>query len=188
LKALDNIQVIIEAAREKKASAQRTLVDHFSDYLYAIAIRYMSDREFAKDMLQKSWLKILNNLESFDPYKGSFKSWSSKIVINTCLSEYRKNKQQILTINEEVLEINTEESSAIDKLETKEILKLVSELPEHYRQVFNLSVIDGYSHKEIGEMMDVTDLVSRTRLKRAKNIIRENYSKLINYTSWEKTI
>lgn len=183
-----NIQVVITAAIKKQPVDQRALVDHYSDYLYAIAIRYMGNREEAKDVLQLSWIKAFQNLQKFDLTKGSFKSWIAKIVINTCLSEHRKNKVNLVAIHQDHYNIILNTESAIDKMASEEILEIVSQLPDHYRQVFNMASIDGYSHKEISDLLGITELVSRTRLKRAKEYLRKTFSNLINYTSWEKTI
>jgi RNA polymerase sigma-70 factor (ECF subfamily) len=112
----------------------------------------------------------------------------SKITINTCLNELKKKKEFILPIHEDIQLVFNDEAHPIDKMEAGKILEIVAQLPEHYREVFNMAAIDGFSHKEIGELLGVTELVSRTRLKRARNIIKLNFTKLINYTSWEKTI
>lgn len=138
--------------------------------------------------MQKSWIKAFKSLQNYDGNKGEFKSWMSKITINTCLNELKKKKEFILPIHEEIQIVFNDEAHPIDKMEAGKILEIVAQLPEHYREVFNMAAIDGFSHKEIGELLGVTELVSRTRLKRARNIIRQNFTKLINYTSWERTI
>lgn len=188
MKDIANIQVIISGAISKQPKEQRALVDHYSDYLYAIAIRYMGNREDARDILQQSWIKAFKHLHQYDGQKGSFKSWISKIVINTCIYQFKTKKTNFITLDKSHLALASQDESIIDKMSSDEILEIISQLPDHYRQVFNMAVIDGYSHKEIAEILNVTELVSRTRLKRAKEKLKSTFSNLIQYTSWEKTV
>ncbi len=146
----------------------------------------MGNREDARDQLQIAWIKIFDNLSSFDIEKGEFKSWISKILINTCLSTYRKNNKHWEDLKDYNLTFLPGEDIIMDQLEAKEILELVSKLPESYRQVFNMAIIDGYKHKEIAEAIGITEILSRTRLKRAKNMLRIQFEKLTKFVTWEK--
>lgn len=181
------IQIAIEKAKKQDPKGQRLLVSNFSDYLYAIAIRYMGDREDARDALQKSWLRILKNIHQYDANRGQFKSWIARITINVCLSEFRSKSTVLLPISEEALSYSSDDFSIIEKMTEQEILQKIQLIPNHYRQVFNLAVIDGYSHKEIGERLNITEPLSRTRLKRAKQLLQQQFKGLAKNTPWIRT-
>ncbi|MEM9544843.1 MAG: sigma-70 family RNA polymerase sigma factor [Bacteroidota bacterium] len=179
-----NIQKIIAGCIEKQPKAQRMLVNQYGDLLYAICIRYIGDREKAKDTLQLSFLRILNNIHKHDPKKGKLTSWMTKVTINVCLSQLRKRKVDIVAIDNEVIQIPEKNETIIEKLTTDEILAEVAKLPDAYREIFNLAVIDGYSHKVIGEMMGIEEASSRSRLSRAKSMLRDQLSKIKTRESW----
>ena len=182
---LDNkIQKIIEGCIQKQPKAQRMLVDQFGDLLYAICIRYIGDRQKAKDALQMSFLRILNNIHMHDPQKGKLTSWMTRVTINVCLSELRKKKTEMIPIDNEVIQIPQNNETIIEKMTTDEILAVVEKLPDAYREIFNLAVIDGYSHKAIGEMLDIEEASSRSRLSRAKSMLRDLLSKIKTSESW----
>lgn len=178
------LQKIIEGCMAKDARSQRLLVGYFSDLLYAICIRYMGSRVVAKDALQISLLKILNAIDRYDANKGPIESWVSTITINSCLTLLRQKKVEVINIDE----INTNEpkvdENILADMSEKEILKLVSELPPLYREVFNLYVIDGYGHAEIAELVGTTEEASRARLARAKKVLRQELSKMKKQESW----
>ena len=116
MKEQQSIQVAIELAKEQTPKGQRYLVNYFSDYLYAIAIRYMGNREDARDVLQKSWLRILDNIQQYDADRGQFKSWIARITINVCLSEFRSKSTKLLPISEEALSHPDSDFSIIEKM------------------------------------------------------------------------
>lgn len=180
----NNIQKIIQGCIQKQPKAQRMLVNQFGDLLYAICIRYIGNREKAKDALQLSLLRILNNIHLHDPKKGKLTSWMTKVAINVCLSELRKKKMNLVSIHNEVIQISENNETVIEKLTTDEILSVVEKLPDNYREVFNLAVIDGYSHKAIAEMLDIEEASSRSRLSRAKRMLREHLSQIKTRESW----
>ena len=180
----NNIQKIVEGCIQKQPKAQRLLVNQYGNLLYAICIRYLGDREKAKDSLQISFLRILNNIHSHDPKRGKLTSWMTKVTINVCLSELRKKKVDLITIDNEIIQIPEYNETIIEKLTTDEILSVVEKLPDAYREIFNLAVIDGYSHKAIGEMLNIEEASSRSRLSRAKSMLRDQLSKIKTRESW----
>ncbi|MDF1695892.1 MAG: sigma-70 family RNA polymerase sigma factor [Saprospiraceae bacterium] len=180
----NNIQQIIEGCIKKQPKAQRLLVDQFGNLLYAICIRYVGDREKAKDAIQMSFLRILNNIHMHDPQKGKLTSWMTKVTINVCLSELRKKKLDMVSIDNEIIQIPEKNETIIEKLTTDEILSVVEKLPDAYREIFNLAVIDGFSHKQIGEMLEIEEASSRSRLSRAKSMLRDQLSKIKKRESW----
>jgi len=139
-------------------------------------LKYAPNRTEAEDSLQDAFITIFKRIEQYEG-KGSFEGWMKRITVNTVLQKYRK-KRLFDIPNEEQLE-------AVDEIEVENVdvplqylLQIVQELPDRYRLVFNLYVLDGYSHKEIAEMLDISDGTSKSNLARARMILKtkiENY-------------
>jgi len=133
-----------------------------------------------------SLLKILKNIKQFDFRKAKFESWVTTITINTCLSQLKKINLEVLTSNYNNVLDTPYNENVIDQMSTSELLNTIKGLPDGLREVFNLSVIDGYSHKEIGIQLGIKESSSRSRLTRAKQLLRENLSNLKQYEPWLK--
>lgn len=179
-----NIQKIIAGCRKKRPAQQKAFVREFADFLYAICLRYVGDREEARDFLQISLFKILDKIDSFDNSKGSIRSWISTITINTCISEMRKKRPHLLPIIDEALQAKSADISILDELNIEVIMNLIQNLPDIYRQVFNLVEVDGYSHQEVGDMLGIEAGSSRSRLARSKAILRQQILQLEKNESW----
>lgn len=151
-------------------------------YLMSICVRYTRNQDLAKETLNVGFLKILNNL---DKYKEEipFKAWIRRIMINTLIDEYRKNKKQSEVIdyveeyydNSEYAELN----SALDRINTAKIHELITKLPPMAQQVFNLFVVDGYSHKEIAEMLSIEEGTSKWHLNSARTKLKEMLEQIV---------
>lgn len=167
----------------KDNNAQKQLVDLQGKNLFALCIRYMGDRSLAKDILQESFIRIFQNIDQYDPDKGALENWMKTITIRMCLNALKSRKQydNIYNMNGEVQknvsEAHIQNPKAIEKLNTDDLLVLVENLPSRYREVFNLSVIEGYSHAEISKMLDIKESSSRSRLTRAKEMLRNKFKK-----------
>ena len=185
-----DIQQIITGCIKKERQFQRVLVDKYSGLLYAICCRYLQGTDEANDGLQEILIRIFQNLDSFDQSKGSFEGWATTIAIRHCLTKLRKKNLKILStedklVNQASYEIETDILSNYDLIH---ITKFVADLPETYRSVFNLAAIDGYSHKEVSQLLGISEATSRTRLNRAKNILKDRISRLTKTESWVDTI
>jgi RNA polymerase sigma-70 factor (ECF subfamily) len=155
-------------------------------------VRYARDKDEAKDLVQEGFLRVFKNLEQYDS-KGSLEGWVRRVMVNTAINHYRKNAKDLLNFMEEEkvlrLEQQDEEASYEASLLTAEqILAMVQQLTPTYRTVFNLSVVDGYSHKEIAELMGITESTSRSNLVKARLKLQEmvntetkKYIKRVNY-------
>ncbi len=164
---------LIQDCQSNKRAAQRMLYDRYSDMLMGIAQRYARDDHESFDILQNSFMKIFTKINSFVIGEGSFEGWMNRIVVNEALQLYRKNKK-IFYSDTEIMNNQPEvENSAIDLLEAEDILKLLEDLPDGYRIVFNLNVVEGYSHKEIGEILGIKESASRSQLSRAKKVLQK---------------
>lgn len=184
MKNPSNIQKIINGCCKKRPRFQRQFVERYSDFLYAICCRYMGSRSLAKDQLQISLMKILDKIQTYDPKKAKIESWISTVTINTCLTELRRKTPHILPINEIPSKTQQVNPSIIDELKTGEILKIIESLPDIYREVFNLVEIDGFSHREIGELLGIKESSSRARLARSKEMLRNKITLINKKESW----
>ena len=159
----DLIKVCIEGDRRM----QKELYDRFSPKMYAVCLRYMGNADDAQDILQEGFIKIYKNLERFRG-DGSFEGWVRRIFVNTAIEQIRKKKMDVsLTEKEETIEYKS--VSAVDTINEKDLLKIVSGLSPGYRSVFNMYVVEGYQHYEIAEVLGITESTSRSALCKARN-------------------
>ena len=177
--------LIINGCLNNEASAQKALVDSYVGYLFTVARRYMPDEPSAQDALQEGFIKVFQNFHQFSKERGKLKSWMSRIVANECLRRRKKYIDYYQSEDPESLYIKAD-PKVWSKLHEEEILNLVRELPDQYRMVFNLYVMEGYDHKEIGERLQINASTSRSNLARAKAILRKRIIQTENDNSWEK--
>lgn len=176
---------LILACLKKDEKAQRDLVHRYSPYLYTIARRYMPDNSSAKDILQESLIKVFKNIHQFNLNQGNLKAWMAKIVVNESIR--RRKKYLHNHLNDETAIIIKVEPRVESNLGQEDLIRLIQELPEAYKVVFNLYVIDGYSHDEIAKKLDIAASTSRSNLSRAKSILKKRLSLTEKYQkSWEK--
>ena len=165
------IPAIIEGCRREERSCQRELVDRFSPQLFTVALRYLPDHAHAKDVLQDSLVKILTRIGQYNA-SGSFEGWMTQVVITTALNRLdRKWMRREQSTEAEFLD-STVPPCALDSLAAEDILKCIARLPDGYRHVFNLYAIEGYRHREIAQMMDITEVNSRAKYARARRMLQ----------------
>jgi len=159
------------------SSAQKALYTLFAGKLFAICLRYTKNRQEAEDWLQDSFVKIFQNLDKFKG-EGSFEGWTKRITVNHILSEYRKKKNQgsVLDIDD-VLDLDDIQTSPHSALLYEELITFINLLPEGKKLVFNLAVIEGYSHKEIAELLNITEGASRGQLAKAREMLIQIHNK-----------
>lgn len=165
---------LIELCKKGVAAAQSKLYAQYKNQWFTICLRYVNKREDAMDVLQNALIKIYTKLSQFNPELGSFKSWSSRVVVNESIMFQRKywNNNEVSGLNLEI--INKEEKSkAISNLTLEELTQTIQKLPHGYRMVFNLFEIDGYSHKEIATKLSISEGTSKSQLFKAKSILRK---------------
>lgn len=173
---------IINSCISGKRDAQKQLYLLLLPYLRAVVNRYLKDTSYSKDVLQESFVKIFRNIDTYDYLKAPIKSWAAKIVIRNSLNY---NKRIIGISNEEfVIEKHqTVELSKIDQLTDQDILVYFKKMPQQYFEVFNLFVIDGYSHAEISEILNINQSLSRKRLSRARAWVKKTFIEEPNWSS-----
>ncbi len=167
-----NIKKLIASCKKQEWAAQKELYLLFADEMMSIAIRYASDINSAKDLVQETFLIFFKKIDQYDENKGALGAWLRRILINKSYAFYHKNKRLDYDGDEIATAELSAETSAIELLEAEDIIKLIQQLPEGCRIIFNLKVVEGYSHKEIGEMLDITASASRSQLSRAKQMLR----------------
>ena len=169
---LPNDHDLIEGCLLGNPVMQKKLYDKYAPKMYGICLRYAANPEDAKDILQDGFVKVYINLSKFKA-AGSFEGWMRRIFVNTAIEHYRR-KNQLYAISENQEEnIPNQDISALDELAAEDIIRLISELPNGYRTVFNLFAVEGYSHKEIATMMNITEGTSKSQYARAKAWLQE---------------
>ena len=168
-----SLPILIQGCVEKNTKAQEQLYQLYAGKLFAVSLKYSKNYAEAQDNLQEGFLLIFDKIGQYN-FKGSFDGWAKRVMINHVLQQYRKTTFLEL-VNDVVDESETEIDD--DNVSLEFLLKIVQELPDRYRLVFNLYVLDDYSHKEIAEMLDISTGTSKSNLARAKMILKEKIDK-----------
>ena len=134
--------------------------------------RYARNQPEAEDMLQDAFISIFNHINQFKSV-GSFEGWLKKITVNAAISVLQKRKVRIVAISEDQHELESPDFNVLSALDTEELLKLIRQLPDGYRMIFNLYVIEGYSHDEIAGMLKIKTATSRSQLSKARAMLKE---------------
>lgn len=171
MKEKDHLNKIIANCVKGDLRSQEELYKKFYGYGMSIALRYSSSRENAVEILNDSFLKVFNKISDFNT-DNDFKSWFRRIIINTSIDAYRKERNNIVTITESKNNIFVD-NEAICNLRVEEIINIIQKLPSQYKMIFNMYEIEGFTHEEISERLDINISTSRSNLSRAKNKIKE---------------
>lgn len=157
---------------EENSKYQKALFDKYSGLLLTICRRYFPDHSLAEDALQEGFIRIFKKLDQFK-FEGSFEGWMKRIVVNICLRKLQKETKRYDWSELDKSEIKPIKPIAESGIYEEELLNLLERLPRGYRTVFNLYAIDGYSHKEIGEKLNITDSTSRSQLVKARKMLQK---------------
>ena len=174
--ALDDI---VKGCAEGKRQAQEDLYRLLAGKMYSVCLRYSRDQDEAKDNLQDGFIKVYSNIKQFKG-AGSFEGWVRRIMVNTALQKYRGQSQLYALNDNETKAYNIPVENVMDAMGEKELLEMIKELPPRYKLVFNMYAIEGYSHKEISEMLDITEGTSKSNLSRARDILQIKLKKLMD--------
>ena len=168
---------LIKGCIEHNPQTQRMLFEQYAGKFMTVCLRYAIDQMEAEDMLQEGFVRIFNNLHQFK-FEGSFEGWMRRIVVNVCLKHLQKRKIQFKEIEIEGNNEPTINPYAYNNLGAEELMKLINQLPDGYRTVFNLSVIEGYSHDEIAVLLGIQASTSRSQLVKARRLLQEQIIQL----------
>lgn len=161
-------QKLIDLCIKGDRIAQKVVYDRLASRMFPLCIRYVGDRSAAQDILQEGFITLFSKIASYKG-NGSFEGWARKIFVNTALMYLRK--KDALKMSDELENargLSTDVASQMENIGYKELMKLVTSLPPGFRTVFNMYVVEGYSHKEIAEMLNISETTSRTQLSRAR--------------------
>ncbi|XOV67965.1 MAG: RNA polymerase sigma factor [Fluviicola sp.] len=181
----EHLKEIISGCIRKDRRAQEELFRLYYGKMLGVCMRYARDRDSAEEMLQEGFIKVFDKLEGFD-YKGSFEGWMRRIVANTAIDQIRKSKKDpLLTDNDEDFKLGAEDR-VVEKEEREALeiraelaMEAIQQLSPAYRAVFNLYVMEEYTHKEIGEILGISEGTSKSNLAKAKmnlqKILKERF-------------
>lgn len=164
---------LIKRCLDNDNAALKELYDAYAPKMFGVCLRYAKNEMEAEDILQDGFIKIFSNLHRFK-YEGSFEGWLRRTFVNTAINNYKKNLKHAREMDIDDVEAeNLKDEKVLDRISADEILAIVQSLPEGYKVVFNLNVIEGYTHKMIGQMLNVSENTSKSQLLRAKRLLRE---------------
>jgi RNA polymerase sigma-70 factor (ECF subfamily) len=173
---------LIKACIAKDPRAQRMLYDQYAGKMLAVCQRYCSSTEEAEDAFHEGFVKVFTKIKDYK-FDGAFGGWIRRIMVNTVLDQLRKNKKhQFLEDVDDVIDLSSQNESPLDAMSAKELLKILEKLPDGYRVIFNMFAIEGYSHKEIAEKLNVTESTSKTQFLRARMYLKKCLEE-INFSS-----
>lgn len=171
---LPELRKILRGCLSGNKRDQELLYRRYSAKLYGVSLQYSGSYDDAKDVLQESFIKIFTSLHTFNG-KGSFEGWMRRIVVNTALERHR-NRYYLNKVDDPGFANDTLpelETAQVTGMETEELLGFIMDLPPKYKMVFNLYALEGYSHKEIAEMLNISEGTSKSNLSRARAILQK---------------
>lgn len=172
-------QEIIKGCIRKKAAAQRVLFDQYAGRMMGLCLRYAKDQQQAQDILQLGFIKIFDYIHQYKG-TGSFEGWMKRVFVSIATRELSKRKISFDELEKADNATNVEDPEVLSKISEDEIHQLIRKLPDGYRIVFNLFVIEGYTHEEIASMLSIQPTTSRTQLLKARKMLQSLIAKQYN--------
>jgi len=171
----ENLNILIRQCQENKPEAQAEIYKLYSATLFSVCLRYADHYEDAQDIFQDGFIMIFNKISQYR-FEGSFEGWMRRIMVNNCIEKHR-HKNHLYVINEEIIseEIDDDEETEpeFEHHSYQDLLDFIRELPDRYRQVFNLYVMEEYTHQQIAEMLNISVGTSKSNLSRAREKLKE---------------
>ena len=168
--------LLIQGCIDGDRKCQQKLYESFYGKMMVVCLRYAKDRDEALDVFQEAFIKVFKNLSRYGN-TGSFEGWVRRIMVNTAIDHIRKNKKlkEMVELNDDLMGTEMEEESEdlLDKISFQDLLNCVQDLSPAYRSVFNMYVVDGFSHREIAEKLDISEGTSKSNLSKAKMNLRK---------------
>ncbi len=166
---------LVEGILRKEAKAQRQLYERFAKRMFGVCLRYSARTEEAEDLLQEGFIRVFQSLNQYRG-TGSLEGWIRRIIVRTAL-EYLRSRKMVWTGLETVEELS-EEPPVLDRIGTSELIRQIQDLPPGYRIIFNLHAIEGYNHREIAEMLQISEGTSKSQYARARKQLMAAIKKL----------
>ncbi|MUP44202.1 sigma-70 family RNA polymerase sigma factor [Gramella sp. BOM4] len=176
---------LIEACKQNSRRAQLKLYNKYCEGMYFVALRFMKDTMEAEDAMQEAFIKAFSKLHQFNG-EVTFGAWLKKIVINKCLDKLKAKRMELVAINEQVMGTVEEEDNwqVEDGIGIDEVKREIERLPEKYKYPLMLYLIEGYDHEEISEILDITQVASRTLVHRGKKKLQDELKTISNGTGY----
>lgn len=175
--SLNNVMMsdeeLVQRCIRKESQAQEYLFKTFSGRMLGICSRYADSIEEAEDIMQEGFIKIFQKIDTFK-HNGSLEGWMKRIMINTALDVFRKNKNSRYNIDIDTIEYTSEtHQHVLESMGAKDLLRMIKTMPKGFRTVFNLYAIEGYAHKEIADMLEITESTSKSQYSRARAYLQK---------------
>jgi RNA polymerase sigma factor (sigma-70 family) len=167
-----NLEDCIRKCSSGDRKAQTALYNHFAPKMFGVCLRYSRDIIEAEDNLQEGFVRVFTKIGQY-AYRGSFEGWIRRIMVTTSLEKFRKNSHLYPVEDMVIYEGNSFAEDTISGISAEDLLKIVQKLPPRYKMVFNLYAIEGYSHQEIGKLMNISEGTSKSNLSRARVILQK---------------
>lgn len=171
------LEELIKRCRSGERKAQELLYKQLASKMMGVCIRYATDRMEAEDMLQNGFIRVFQKLNDYRG-EGSFEGWVRRIMVHSSIEYYRKHHKMMQAVDMDEADEPSVDPLAAARLDAKDLMALIQQLAPGYRIVFNLYAIEGYSHREIGEIAGITEGASKSQLSRARTILKEQIAKL----------
>ncbi|WP_139959384.1 RNA polymerase sigma factor [Flavicella sediminum] len=176
-------QRLLKEAKKQNRAAQQTLYETYAPKMLGVCRQYVKDVHHAEELMLSGFLKVFTHLNNFEN-KGSFEGWILKIMVNTCISYIRKHHPIIFA--EDTMLVAIQEIENIENTGEKELQKLIDQLPEGYKLVFNLYAIEGYKHAEIAKQLGISESTSKSQLFKARKWLQKHYVKMNDLANGNK--
>lgn len=163
---------IVEGCRQNNAKSQMQLYNMYCNAMFIVAKRYVKDSMIAEDVMQDAFIKVFKKIDSYKN-EVTIGAWIKRIVINQCIDYLKKKRIELVSIEEKELKIaNDDDWMVEDETTVKKVLESINQLPNKYKTILNLYLIEGYDHKEISQILNITEVASRSQLMRGKNKLK----------------
>lgn len=165
-------ETLIQLSASGDRRSQKLLYDRYASKMFGVCLRYAQDYQNAEDILQEGFVKAFRNMEKFR-FEGSFEGWLRRIMVNTAIEMHRRKNHLYPLVEVENTDIELVEENAVNMLAADDLMTMIASLSPGYRTVFNLYAIEGYSHKEIAEQLNISEGTSKSQLARARYILMD---------------
>jgi len=176
-----SMHLLVQGCLRNDRESQRLLYQHYYGYAMSVCLRYCKTKEEAKEVLNDGFLKVFQKMRQYR-METSFEGWLRRIMINASIDHYRKELKHYNHYSNENTKNDNGQTSALDEMAYTELVNMVQHLTPAYRAVFNLFVIDGYTHEEIGQLLGITEGTSKSNLSKARENLRRMLEKLNSKT------
>jgi len=174
VETISNEEKIIKGCKRGERKAQRQLYELYASAMYSVCMQYIAEKESARDALQDGFIKVFSKIDTYNG-SGSLGGWIRKVFVNTCIEYLRKKDALKMSLSIDDVQYALEDNStdALQQISADELFGYISELPDGYRTVFNLYVLEGMNHYEISQMFHITESTSRSQYNRARKALQE---------------